>query len=183
MGLWIEGTSLPAGRQGTSQLKTAQRCNFKPNNMTLFDKISEDLKNAMLARQKERLESLRAIKTALLLAKTESGTHELSEDQEMKILQRLVKQRRESAEIFHSQHRDDLYQNEVREASIIEEYLPKQMTEAELIPVLKVIIQRVGATSPKDMGKVMGTASRELAGKADGRMIAEKVRELLATLS
>jgi len=149
--------------------------------MGLFEKISEDLKAAMLARQKDRLESLRAIKTALLLAKTESGDHDLGEDQEMKILQKLVKQRRESAEIFKTQNRTDLYENEVKEAAIIEEYLPKQMTADELLPVLKAIIQRVGASSPKDMGKVMGAASRELAGKADGKMIAEKVKELLNT--
>jgi uncharacterized protein YqeY len=149
--------------------------------MGLFEKISEDLKAAMLARQKDRLESLRAIKTALLLAKTESGDHDLGEDQEMKILQKLVKQRRESAEIFKTQNRTDLYENEVKEAAIIEEYLPKQMTADELVPVLKAIIQRVGASSPKDMGKVMGAASRELAGKADGKMIAEKVKELLNT--
>ncbi len=150
--------------------------------MSLFDKISEDLKSAMLARQKDRLESLRAIKTALLLAKTESGTHDLSADQEMKILQKMVKQRRESAEIYQAQNREDLYRNEVKEAAIIEEYLPKQMGEGELVVVLKGIIQRVGATSPKDMGKVMGTASKELAGKADGKMIADKVKELLAGL-
>jgi hypothetical protein len=151
--------------------------------MSLFDKISEDLKSAMLARQKDRLETLRAIKAALLLAKTESGTHDLTGDVEMKILQRLVKQRKESAEIFKTQNRPELYENEVREASIIEEYLPKQMSEAELIPILKSIIERVGATSPKDMGKVMGAASKELAGKADGKMIAEKVKELLGMLS
>ena len=134
----------------------------------------------MLARQKDRLESLRAIKTALLLAKTESGSHEITPDQEMKILQKMVKQRRESAEIFKTQNRTELYENEVKEAAIIEEYLPKQMSEAELIPVLKAIIQRVGATSAKDMGKVMGAASKELAGKADGKMIAEKVKKLLS---
>jgi uncharacterized protein YqeY len=133
----------------------------------------------MLARQKDRLESLRAIKTALLLAKTESGTHELTGEQEMKILQKMVKQRRESAEIFKTQNRPELYENEVKEAAIIEEYLPKQMSESELIPVLKDIIRRVGATSPKDMGKVMGAAGKELAGKADGKMIADKVKELL----
>ncbi|MBN1790851.1 MAG: GatB/YqeY domain-containing protein [Bacteroidales bacterium] len=150
--------------------------------MNLFDKISEDLKSAMLARQKDRLESLRAIKTALLLAKTESGSHDLSTDQEMKILQKMVKQRRESAEIYKTQNREELYQNEIKEAAIIEEYLPKQMNEDELVVVLKSIIQRVGATSPKDMGKVMGTASKELSGKADGKMIADKVKELLAGL-
>ena len=147
--------------------------------MSLFDKISDDLKAAMLAKQKDRLESLRAIKAALLLAKTESVAHEINEDQEMKILQKLVKQRRESAEIFKTQNRTDLYETEVKEAAIIEEYLPKQMSESELLPVLKAIIQRVGATSPKDMGKVMSAASKDLAGKADGKMIADKVRELL----
>jgi hypothetical protein len=151
--------------------------------MSLFEKISEDLKAAMLARQKDRLESLRAIKAALLLARTESGAHDLSSDQEMKIVQKLVKQRRESSEIYKAQNRHDLYENEIREASIIEEYLPRQMSEAELTDALKGIIQRVGATSPKDMGKVMGTASKELAGKADGRMMAEKVKELLASRS
>ena len=151
--------------------------------MSLFDRITEDLKSAMLARQKDRLESLRAIKTALLLAKTESASHEISDDQEMKILQKLVKQRRESAEIYKTQNRPDLYENEVKEAAIIEEYLPRQMTEDELIPLLRDIMQRVGATSPRDMGKVMGAAAKELAGKADGRMIAEKVKELLNALS
>jgi uncharacterized protein len=150
--------------------------------MTLFDKISDDLKSAMLARKKERLESLRAIKTALLLARTESATHDLTPELELKILQKLVKQRRESAEIFKSQNRMDLYQKEVDEASIIEEYLPRQMSEAELVPLLRDIIERVGASSPKDMGKVMGTASKELAGKADGKMIADKVKELLASM-
>jgi len=147
--------------------------------MNLFDKVSEDLKAAMLARQKDRLESLRAIKTAFLLAKTDSGSHDLSADQEMKIIQRLVKQRKESAEIFKSQNRMDLYQKEIDEAVIIEEYLPKQMSEAELVPVLKDIIHRLGAVSQKEMGKVMGVASKELAGKADNKMIADKVKELL----
>ena len=150
--------------------------------MSLFERITEDLKAAMLAKQKDRLEPLRAIKSALLLAKTETGSHELTEDQEMKILQKMVKQRRESAEIYITQNRNDLSENEIHEATIIEEYLPKRMTEAELIPILKSIIQRVGANSLKDMGKVMGTASKELAGKADGKMIAEKVKELLGMM-
>jgi hypothetical protein len=150
--------------------------------MSLFDRISDDLKSAMLARQKDRLESLRAIKTALLLARTESGTHELSEDQEMKILQKLVKQRRESAEIYKTQNRSDLYEIEIMEAVIIDEYLPRQMTEAELVPILQDIMKRVGATSQRDMGKVMGMATKELAGKADGKLIAEKVKELLNSL-
>jgi hypothetical protein len=150
--------------------------------MGLFEKISEDLKTAMLGKQKTRLESLRAIKSAFLLARTESVSHELSAEQEMKIIQKLVKQRRESADIYKAQNRMDLYQIEADEAAVIEEYLPKQMTEAELIPVLKAIIQKEGATSVKDMGKIMSAASRELAGKADSRIIAEKVKELLARL-
>lgn len=149
--------------------------------MSLFDKISDDLKAAMLARQKDRLESLRAIKTALLLAKTETASHDLTPDQEMKILQKMVKQRKDAAEIYKAQNRPELYENEMHEASIIEEYLPKQMSAEELVVVLKEIIQRVGATGPNDMGKVMGTASKELAGKADGKLIAEKVKELLAS--
>lgn len=150
--------------------------------MSLFDRISEDLKKAMLAKQKERLESIRAIKTALLLAKTESGTHELTEDQEIRILQKMVKQRKESAEIFKTQNRPELFENEIREAKIIEEYLPGQMSESELIPVLKEIIQRTGATSLKELGKVMGIASKELAGKADGKMIADKVKQMLSAM-
>jgi len=147
--------------------------------MSLFEKISEDLKAAMLAKQKDRLESLRAIKTAFLLAKTESASHDLSPDLELKIIQKLVKQRKESAAIYQTQNRMDLYQKEVDEAAVIEEYLPKQMSESELLPLLRDIVARLGATSPKDMGKVMGTASKELAGKADGKMIADKVKELL----
>jgi hypothetical protein len=147
--------------------------------MSLFEKITEDLKAAMLAKQKDRLEPLRAIKTAFLLARTETGSHDLTADQELKIIQKQVKQRRESADIYKAQNRMDLYQKEVDEAVIIEEYLPKQLTETELIPILNDIIQRVGAASAKDMGRVMGAASKELAGKADSRMIAEKVKALL----
>ncbi len=147
--------------------------------MSLFEKITEDLKAAMLAKQRDRLEPLRAIKTAFLLARTETGSHDLTTDQELKIIHKLVKQRRESADIYKVQNRMDLYQKEVDEAVIIEEYLPKQLTEAELIPILNDIIHRVGAASVKDMGRVMGTASKELAGKADSRMIAEKVKALL----
>jgi len=150
--------------------------------MSLFDKISEDLKAAMLAKQKDRLETLRAIKTALLMAKTESGAHDITPDSELKILQKLAKQRKESAEIYKTQNRPDLSQKETDEASIIEEYLPKQMSEEELIPLLKSIIKRTGATSAADMGKVMGVATKELAGKADGRMISGMVKELLASM-
>jgi uncharacterized protein YqeY len=147
--------------------------------MSLFEKISEDLKKAMLAKQKERLEPIRAIKTAFLLAKTEGGSHDLTAEQELKIIQKLIKQRRESADIFRAQNRMDLCRKEEEEASVIGEYLPEQISEEELIRILRDIILRVGAESPKDMGKVMGAASKELAGKADSRMIAEKVKALL----
>jgi len=147
--------------------------------MSLFDQISNDLKAAMLAREKERLESLRAIKTALLLAKTESGSHELTSDQELKILQKLVKQRREAAEIFQSQQRMDLYQKEIDESAIIEAYLPAQLTEAELDPIIRGIIEGLGASGLKDMGRVMAEVNRQLAGKADSRLMALKVKQLL----
>jgi uncharacterized protein YqeY len=155
----------------------------KYKNMSLEQKITAELKTAMLAKDEKTLRSLRAIKAAILLAKTSEGAGgEIKEEDEIKMLQKLVKQRRESAEIYKTQNREELYQNEMKEAAIIEEYLPQQMGEGELVNVLKGIIQRVGATSPKDMGKVMGTASKELAGKADGKMIADKVKELLASL-
>jgi uncharacterized protein len=147
--------------------------------MSLFEKISDDLKAAMLARQKERLEPLRAIKTAFLLARTETSAQDLSPEQELKIIQRLIKQRKESADIFQAQNRPDLYQKEIEEACIIEEYLPKQMSEAEIIVAIKDIIARSGATSMKDMGRVMGIASKELSGKADNKMVAEKVKQML----
>jgi uncharacterized protein len=149
--------------------------------MSLFDKVSNDIKEAMLARQKVRLEALRAIKTAFILARTETGAAALMPDQELKILQKMIKQRKESADIYQSQNRMDLYQREVEEAAVIEEYLPKQMSEAEITAVINAIIQQVGATSIKDMGKVMGAAGKELAGKADNKMVAEKVKELLST--
>ncbi len=147
--------------------------------MTLFERISEDLKSAMLARQKERLEPLRAIKTALLMARSETGSHELTGDQEIRIIQKLVKQRKESADIFRSQNRIDLCEKELQEARIIEEYLPKQLGEQELLHLLQEIIRRVGATSVKDMGRVMAVAGKELAGRADTRLVAEKVKALL----
>jgi uncharacterized protein YqeY len=148
--------------------------------MSLFDKISEDIKAAMLAKEKEKLEALRAVKAAMLLAKTEKGaSDELTPDAEMKLLQRLVKQRKESAEIFAGQNRSDLADKEVFEASVIEQYLPKQMSEEEIKAALKLIIEKVGAKTPADMGKVMGVASKELAGKADGKTISTLVKTLL----
>ena len=149
--------------------------------MNLFDTISGDIKAAMLARDKVRLETLRGVKKEFLEAKTaKCGDGELSDDAAMKILVKMHKQRKESAAIFSQQNRQDLAENELAEAAIIEEYLPKQMTEEELTAALKEIIAQTGASSAKDMGKVMGVATKQLAGKAEGKAISAKVKELLA---
>ncbi len=149
--------------------------------MDLFDKISADIKSAMLAKDRVRLETLRGIKKEFLEAKTAPGADgTLTDDAAMKILVKMVKQRKESAEIYNSQNRSDLAGDELAQASVIEEYLPKQLSEDELTEELKGIIAKVGATSAKDMGKVMGVASKALAGRADGRAISAKVKELLA---
>ena len=149
--------------------------------MNLFDKVSGDIKTAMLARDKVRLEAVRGIKKEFLEAKTaKGGDGELSDDAALKILAKMVKQRKESASIYTEQNREDLAGEELAQAAIIEEYLPKQLSEEELTAALKEIIARVGATSAKEMGKVMGTATKELAGKAEGKAISAKVRELLA---
>lgn len=149
--------------------------------MNLFDKVSGDIKTAMLARDKVRLEALRGIKKEFLEAKTaKGGDGELSDDAALKIIAKMVKQRKESASIYTEQNREDLAGEELAQAAIIEEYLPKQLSEEELTAALKEIIARVGATSAKEMGKVMGTATKELAGKAEGKAISAKVRELLA---
>lgn len=149
--------------------------------MNLFDKVSGDIKTAMLARDKVRLEALRGIKKEFLEAKTaKGGDGELSDDAALKILAKMVKQRKESASIYTEQNREDLAGEELAQAAIIEEYLPKQLSEEELTAALKEIIARVGATSAKEMGKVMGTATKELAGKAESKAISAKVRELLA---
>ena len=149
--------------------------------MNLFDKVSGDIKTAMLARDKVRLEALRGIKKEFLEAKTaKGGDGELSDDAALKILAKMVKQRKESASIYTEQNREDLAGEELAQAAIIEEYLPKQLSEEELTAALKEIIARVGATSAKEMGKVMGTATKELARKAEGKAISAKVRELLA---
>ncbi len=149
--------------------------------MSLEEKINNDIKAAMMAKEKVRLEALRAIKSVILLAKTEKGHAEtLAEDTEMKILQKQVKQRKESAEIYKQQNRPELAEKELAEAAVIEEYLPKMLSDAELTVELKKIIEQVGAKAPSDMGKVMGVASKALAGKADGKAISEKVKSLLA---
>lgn len=150
--------------------------------MGLAEKIQEDLKTAMKAKDKESLEALRAIKGAILLAKTESGASDsLSEDQELKLLQKLHKQRKDSAVLYQEQNREDLAEKELSEARIIERYLPEQMSEEKLTAYLRELIEKMGASSMKDMGKVMGAASKELAGKAEGKVISAKVKELLGS--
>jgi uncharacterized protein YqeY len=148
--------------------------------MSLINQVDQDIKQAMLAKQADRLRGLRAIKAALLVARTEKGAaEELTGEVEIKVLQKLVKQRKESAEIYKAQNRDDLYQIEIAEMQVIEPYLPQQMTRFEIEGYLQELISRVGATSVSDMGKVMGIANKELAGQADGRTISEVVRQLL----
>ena len=148
--------------------------------MSLTEKISADLITAMKTKNTVALEAIRAAKTAFILAKSEKGADAvLSSDEELKVIQKLVKQRRESAEIYKQNNRTDLYDKEVAEADVLEKYLPAKMSEAELTAALKVIIEKVGANSPADMGKVMGTATKELAGKADGREISAVVKKLL----
>ena len=149
--------------------------------MTLFEQVSEDIKKAMLARDKVKLEALRGVKKEFIEAKTAKNSDgELSDDAALKILQKMVKQRKESAAIFTEQNRPELAENELAEAAVIETYLPKQMSDEELTAAVKAIIAEVGATSAKEMGKVMGVASKKLAGKAEGRAISEKVKSLLA---
>ena len=148
--------------------------------MNLFDQISEDIKKAMLARDKVRLEALRGIKKEFLEAKTAKGAGgELTDETATKILVKMAKQRKESAAIYAENNRQELADNELAEAKVIEEYLPKQLTAEELEAELKKIIAEVGAEGPKDMGKVMGAASKALAGRAEGRLISAKVKELL----
>jgi len=148
--------------------------------MELEKRIQEDLKTAMKAKDKESLEALRAIKSAILMAKTQEGAADsLSEDQELKMLQKLHKQRKDSAALYTEQNREDLAQKELYEATIIERYLPEQMSDEELEACVKAIIEKTRAESMKDMGKVMGIASKELAGKAEGKAISEKVKRLL----
>ena len=146
--------------------------------MGLVDKINADIKSAMLAKEKEKLEALRSVKSALLLAQT-SG-EQVTEDTEIKLLQKLVKQRREASDIYKSQNREDLAAPEIFQADIIQQYLPAQMGEEEIKVIIKNIIVQTNATSIKDMGKVMGLASKELAGKADNKAVSEFVKQLLS---
>ena len=149
--------------------------------MDLFDRISADIKTAMLARQKVRLEALRGIKKEFLESKTAPGAGGvLSDDTAMKILVKMAKQRRESAKIYQENNRPELAENELAEMAVIEEYLPKKLSADELEAELQKIIAEVGATSPQEMGKVMGVATKKLAGRADGKDISVAVRRLLA---
>lgn len=148
--------------------------------MSLITQIDQDIKLAMLAKQADRLRGLRAIKSALLVAKTEKGAaEELTPEAEIKVLQKLVKQRKESADIYKEQNRQDLYEIEVAEMQVIEPYLPQQMTRFEIEGFIQELISRIGATSIQDMGRVMGMANKELAGQADGKTISEVVKQLL----
>ncbi len=148
--------------------------------MSLTTQIDQEIKQAMLGKQEARLRGLRAIKSALLLARTEKGaSEEISQETEIKVLQKLIKQRKESADIYKAQNREDLYKIEEEEMEVIEAFLPKQMERGEIETYLKDLINRVGASSVKDMGKVMGAANKELAGKADGKTISEVVKQLL----
>lgn len=150
--------------------------------MSLKQQIDSDIKTAMLAKNKDELTALRAIKSMILLAETEkSGTGELNTEIESKLLMKAAKQRKESAEIFQKEGREDLAKKELLELEVVSRYLPKQLSEADIQIEVKKIIEQVGAKGPQDMGKVMGTATKQLAGKADGKMISEIVKKLLAS--
>lgn len=146
----------------------------------LFDQVSADIKTAMLARNKVALEALRGIKKEFIEAKTAKGSDgNLTDELAIKILQKMVKQRKESAQIYTEQNRPELAETELAEAVVIEKYLPTQMSKEELEAVVKEIISQVGATGPQDMGKVMGVATKQLAGKTEGKLISEMVKTLL----
>lgn len=151
--------------------------------MNLFDTISEDIKKAMLARDKVRLEALRGVKKEFLEAKTAPGAGgELSDETALKIMVKMVKQRKDSARIYEENNRPELAEGEKAEAAVIEEYLPRQMSGEELTAELRAIIAETGATGPRDMGKVMGVATKRLQGRAEGRAISQGVKELLAAM-
>lgn len=149
--------------------------------MSLQLTIDQDIKAAMLAKDSDKLRALRAVKSALMLANTEKGAAgTINEEAEIKVLQKLVKQRTESAEIYQQQNRTDLYQIEMDEKAVIEAYLPKQLERAEVEAIVRQVIAETGASTIKDMGRVMGAANKSLAGKADGKTIADVVKSLLA---
>jgi uncharacterized protein len=151
--------------------------------MALEQEIMTRLKAAMLAKDEAALRSLRAIKAAILLAKTAEGAAaEMTAEDEIKLLQKMVKQRKDSLEIFQQQQRPELAQKEQEEIAVIEQFLPTQLSEEEVRSIVADIIARTGASSPAEMGKVMGVATKELAGKAEGKMVASLVKELLAAI-
>jgi uncharacterized protein YqeY len=148
--------------------------------MNLFDTVSNDIKSAMLARDKVRLEALRGAKKEFLEAKTAKGADgDLSDDAAVKILQKMIKQRKDSASIYQEQNRPELAEKELLEVGVLEGYLPQQLSSDELEKAIRDIIAQTGATSAKDMGKVMGVATKALAGKTEGRLISETVKKLL----
>lgn len=148
--------------------------------MALFDQINKDIKEAMKAREKEKLEALRAIKKVMLEAKTaKGGSDELSDEDAIKIISKLAKQGGDSAAVYKEQNRMDLYEAEIAQVAVFENYLPAKISDDELTAVVNSIIEETGAASMKDMGKVMGIASKRLAGQADGKDISVKVRTLL----
>lgn len=150
--------------------------------MSLKQQIDNDIKSAMLAKNKEELTALRSVKSLILLAETEKGgSGDINLEVENKLLMKAAKQRKESAEIFQKEGREDLANKELFELEVISRYLPKQLSEDEIAVEIKKIIEQVGAKGPQDMGKVMGTATKQLAGKADGKMISEIVKKLLAS--
>lgn len=148
--------------------------------MSLENTINTEIKNAMLSKNEGRLTALRAIKSALLLANTEKGKGEMNEQEEAKILQKLIKQRKDSAVIYKEQNRNDLLEKEEAEIRVIEEFLPEQLNEDEVRAEITKIIEQTGASSMKDMGKVMGIANKNMAGKAEGKLISSIVREILS---
>lgn len=149
--------------------------------MTIEEQVNDGIKNAMKAHDKIRLETMRNIKKVILETKTKPGAADQIDDAEcIKIIQKLAKQGKESAEIYKQQGREELYEQESGQVAVLEEFLPKQLSDAELTEVLKEIIASVGASSPQDMGKVMGAATKKLAGLADGKAVSAKVKELLA---
>ncbi|MCB0597323.1 MAG: GatB/YqeY domain-containing protein [Lewinellaceae bacterium] len=147
--------------------------------MSLEERINQDLKAAMKAKDQAALRGIRAVKAAILLEKTSGASHDITEEMELKILQKLVKQRKDSLDIYEKQNREDLAQTEREEIEVIKRYLPKQLSREELKAEVKKVIDELGASSMKDMGMVMGTASKKLAGKADGKTMSGIVRELL----
>jgi uncharacterized protein YqeY len=148
--------------------------------MSLEQRINEDIKAAMLAREKEKLNALRAIKSAILLLKTAESGAEITEEVEISTLQKLAKQRRDAAELYKSQNRDDLYQEEAFQLEIISQYLPEQLSEEEIAATLQTLIADNGISGMKDMGKLMGLATKALAGKADNKIVSEIVKKILA---